>query len=208
MYTSNIGVGMTEPGRFCCKVGRLSHKYGIADMNDRLRAKRREGRSVRKLAKDFNKELVTNTLISADVRQARWDHTLIYEALHTDERSEPEEIEIKRELERSGIDVDELSSDFVSHQTMYRHVGECLEVSPEDTRTPEDRRSKVKETVFALQQRTELVTESHLESLKSAGATDLEEFDVVLDLHVVCATCQNPMSLETAITDGCSCTAP
>ena len=88
---------------------------------------------------------------------------------------------------------------------MYRYLRQCLDVSKENNQTPNERRKKAKNTVYALQQRTEIVTESTIESLRSADVTDLGETEVLVDIQVVCSDCGQSMDFDQAISVGCRC---
>jgi hypothetical protein len=93
----------------------------------------------------------------------------------------------------------------VSHQTVYRHLINCLKVSKDDEKTSDERREKARDTVYALQQRMELVTESTIDSLRSADITDIGDIEVLVDLQVMCSDCGQSMDFETAVQDGCRC---
>jgi len=188
-----------------CKVGRVTEEYDLSEMNARLVDDWQAGTSVRRLAEELNEGVVQSALTAANVGQVEWSRTPVYEALHTDELSDAQEVQIRRELDRAGVDVDELSSALVSHQTVYRHLKQCLDASKGDDPTPDERRETARDTVYALRQRTETVTESTLETLRSAGATDLGDADVLVDLQVVCNDCGRSMDFEEAITGGCDC---
>lgn len=188
-----------------CKLGRVTTEYGLSDSDLWLTEDWRSGTSVRRLTDELNKDLIESELADANVGHVQWSRTPVYEALHTDELSDAEEIEIHRELERAGVDVDQLSSALVSHQTVYRHLTNCLDVSKDDEQTPTERQEKAKDTVYAMQNRTEVVTESTLKTLESAGVTDLSEFEVLVDLQIVCGGCGCSMDFETAISEGCDC---
>lgn len=188
-----------------CKIGRNTAKYGLSNVNARLADEWQTGRSVRRLTKEFNKDMIESALATANINRTEWSRTPVFEALHTDELSKTEEIEIRRELKRAGVDVEQLSTDLVSHQTVYRHLTKCLGVSTDDETTPAERREKAQNTVYALQQRTELVTESTIESLRSANVTDLGDTEVLVDIQVVCNNCGRSMDFETAIRHGCHC---
>ena len=112
-----------------CKIGRVSTEYGLDDIDFRLTEDWRSGTSLRQLADELNKDVIESALATVDVGRAEWSRTPVYEALYTDELSEAQAIEIRRELERAGIDVEQLASDLVSHQTVYRHLTQCLETS-------------------------------------------------------------------------------
>lgn len=197
---------MTEQEDGCgCKVGRVAAEYELSDVDARLVEGWQGGTSVRRLTEELNERVVAAALDAANVGRAEWRGTPVYEALHTDELTDAEEIEIRRELDRAGVDVEKLSSDLVSHQTVYRHLTGCLDASKDDERTPEERRETARDTVYALRQRTELVTESTLETLRSAGVAELGDVEVLVDLRVVCGDCGRSMDFERAITDGCDC---
>jgi hypothetical protein len=198
---------MTSRREGCgCKLGRVTAEYEVPNDDDRLVERWQNGTSVRRLAEELNKDIVESALDAANVGRVEWSRSPVYEALHTDELSDAEEIEIRRELDRAGVDVERLSSDLFSHQTVYRHLTQCLDASKGDDRTPDERRQSAKDTVYALQQRTEIVTESTIEASRSAGVTDLGETEILVDIGVVCADCGRSMDFESAIDDGCDCT--
>lgn len=188
-----------------CKVGRVTREYEVPNADSRIVDEWQSGTSVRQLARELNEDLIESGLAGANLGTVEWSLSPVYEALHTDELSEAEAIEIRRELDRAGVDVERLSSDLVSHQTVYRHLTQCLDASRSDDRTPEQRRETARDTVYALQQRTELVTESTIETLLSAGVAALGDPEVVVDMQVVCGDCGRSLDFETAITDGCDC---
>lgn len=195
-----------EADRCGCKIGRVTRDYGIPNVDSRLVSEWQNGTSVRQLTEDLNRDVIESELNAANVSQVEWSRTPVYEALQTEDLSEAEEIEIRRELDRAGLDVEQLASDLVSHQTVYRHLTRCLNVSRSDDRTPDDRRENAKDTVHALQRRTEIVTRSTIDALRSAGVTDLGEVDVLVDVQVVCSDCDRSMDFDTAIGEGCNCT--
>lgn len=188
-----------------CKIGTVVKEYQLSSIDSRLVKEWQSGKSVRQLTEELNKDIVESELNEANVSQVEWSRSPVYEALHTEKLNEAEEIEIRRELDRAGIDVEKLSSDLISHQTVYRHLTRCMNASKDDDQTPEERRKKARDTVYALQQRTEIVTESTIETLQSAGVTDLGEIEVLIDLQVVCGDCGRSMDFESAINEGCSC---
>lgn len=188
-----------------CKVGHVATEYDLPYEDARFAEKWRSGTSVRRLTEELNKDIIKVELSVANMGQVEWSQSPVYEALHTTELSAAEEIEIRRELDRAGIDVEQLSSDLVSHQTVYRHLTQCLDASKGDDQTPDERRETARDTVYALQQRTKLVTESTIETLQSAGITKVGDVEVLVDLRIVCENCGRSMDFESAISEGCEC---
>lgn len=198
---------MVETREAChCKLGRVTAEYELSSVDSWLVEEWQSGTSVRQLTEELNKDIVASELNTTNIGHVEWSRTPVYEALHTDKLSEAEEVEIQRELDRAGADVEQLASDLVSHQTVYRHLTQCLEASKDDDQTPAERREKAKDTVYAMQHRTEVVTESTLDTLEAAGVTDLGEVEVLVDLQVVCSDCGRSMDFESAIRKGCDCT--
>lgn len=188
-----------------CKVGRVAAEYGRSDVDEWLREEWADGTSVRDLTASFNEDLVEHALTAVDANLLEWNRTRVYEALHTEELGETETIEIRRNLERLGVDVEGLAADMVSHQTVYRHLTDCLSASGPEEKTAAERREDARDRIYALQQRTALVTESTVESLQNAGVTDVGDPDVLVDVRVVCRECQRSMDLERLLTEGCDC---
>lgn len=196
---------VSQEGGCGCKVGRVTGEYDLSDVDERLVNDWQSGTSVRHLTEELNKNIIESAMIAANIGQVNQDRDAVHDALQTDRLTQTETIEIQRELERAGVDVEQLSTNLVSHQTVYRHITNCLEASKGDERTPEERREKARDTVYALQQRMELVTESTIESLRSADVTELGDIEVLVDFQVVCNDCGQSMDFETAIKGGCRC---
>lgn len=188
-----------------CKVGHVVAKNELSDVGSRLVDEWQVGTSVRRLEEKLNRKIIESELTATNVDYAEWCGSPVYEVLHTDELSEDERIQIRRTLDRAGVDIEDLSSNLVSHQTVYRHLTRCLRASKDDNRTPEERRDNARNTVYALQRRMEAVTESTIETLTSADATDLGDVEVLVDLQIVCGDCSRLMDFETAISNGCEC---
>lgn len=196
---------MTADAGCNCKVSRERDRYDIDADDATLVADWQDGTSVRSLARTFNEALIDARLQSVDGSSVAWNRLPVYEAVKTDDLDQSDVIEVRRELERVGVDPDELEADLISHQTMYRHLTSCLNATATTDATPEDRREKARDTVYALQRRTTIVTESTMETLQSAGVTDIGDPDVLVDVQIVCRECGQSMDFETALADGCNC---
>jgi hypothetical protein len=188
-----------------CKVTRTRSEYDIDMDDDALVAAWQGETSVRELTRTFNDALIERRLDAADASGAGWDRVPVYEALKTEELSDAESVEVRRELERGGVDPEALEAEFISHQTMYRHLNTCLDASPSNDLTPDERREKARDTVYALQRRTTLVTESTIDTLQAAEITDIGDPDVLVDIQIVCRDCGYATDFETALTGSCNC---
>lgn len=188
-----------------CKVQRMRARYDVDTDNEQLVADWRNGTSVRSLARSFNEALIDARLESVDRSAVSWSYLPIYEAIMTDELAETDIIEVRRELELGGVDSDDLESDLITHQTMYRHLSSCLEASASPEPSPDERRENARDTVYALQRRTTLVTESTIDTLQSANIIDIGDPDILVDIRIICRDCGQSMDFEATLTGSCGC---
>jgi hypothetical protein len=183
----------------------LTEKHDLENVDEWLVADWQDGTSVRDLTTAFNERVVARHVAESKASPVQWDRTRVYEALGAGNSDDPDSIEIRRALERAGVDLAPLESDIVSHQTVYRHLTDCLDATADTEVGDDERRENAFDTVYALQRRTELVTESQIESLQSAGVASIGDPDAIVDVRILCRECGRSMDLERAVTDGCDC---
>lgn len=130
-----------------------------------------------------------------------------YRALTDDDASTGERVEVTRELERAGVDVDAVLSDFVSHQTIHTHLTTCLGVERTEERTdPTTRRADEQDKVQALLNRCTAVTEDSIERLATTDDLIVGEFELFVDLSVLCTDCGQRQSVTDLLRAGhCNC---
>jgi hypothetical protein len=109
-------------------------------------------------------------------------------------------------LQKQGIDVDQLQSDFVSYGTVRRHLKNCLGVERESPEA-DDPAETGAQRIAALQNRTVAVTENTLSQLASAGELAAGDIDVFVDITVSCSECGMHAPVREYIEgNGCDCT--
>lgn len=192
-----------------CKVGRVTERRGLADLRADLRARwtaEDDRASVRDLAERVNVAVVRSALADASLGASEYEAEAVYRLLAGDETSAGRRTAARRRLERGGVDVDTLTDDFVSHQTVHTHLRDCAGATYDDDRTDEERLSTAADTIFALQGRTEAVTRRTVESLRDAGVVDVGEVDVYVDVTVTCRNCGRGRSVDSFLNEGgCPC---
>jgi hypothetical protein len=202
---------MTGGGGCQCKVGRGIDEYDIdridEDLTRRWRGDGRDRQSVRELTDYFNRRLLRAAIERAGESPLDGEVENVYRLLTSDEVSSGVRTQTRRRLETAGVSLEAVEADFVSHQTLYGHLTECLGVSREDTEaTPSSRRESDRERVRALQRRTEVVTSDALERLRDADALAIDDFDVLVDVTVLCADCGRQHDVGSLLDDGgCPC---
>jgi len=191
----------------CCKVGRTAASYGLDGLNEELSAEwgGEESVGVRELATRVNRRVLAAAMREAGVSPLDGEPANLLRLLTDDDVPGSRRLDTRRRLEREGVDVDTVLEDTVSHQTVYNHLRDCLGVSKE---SDEDRLERRGSTLFALQNRTETVTRETLASLRDGGELEIDGFDVIVDVRVVCESCGRSRELGALIEDrGCECTA-
>ncbi|MFC7007207.1 rod-determining factor RdfA [Halalkalicoccus salilacus] len=108
------------------KVGRVIREYGLdglgTELEIRWTGKGGDQYSLRALADRFNQRVLEAALEDAGVRSLEGDVENRYRLLTDDDVSAGMHQQARRELERAGVDVDALESDFVSHQSIYTYL--------------------------------------------------------------------------------------
>ncbi|WP_435320549.1 rod-determining factor RdfA [Haloarchaeobius sp. TZWSO28] len=198
---------MTD-GRVCdCKVGRVADEFDLAGVHESLAdrwVRDRDDYSLRELARYFDERVLTAAMRAAGEDPLGHEVASTYEALTDDAVSSGERIQVENRLSRAGIDVDALRDAFVSHQSVHTHLRECLDVEKE-TGADGDPTDRAKDTLFALQSRTEAVTESTVSSLASSSLA-LDDFDVLVSVSVTCGECGRSYQVGDLLDrGGCTC---
>lgn len=191
------------------KVGRLIREHELEGLGDQLEelwtGEREEQFSLRKLASFFNRELLRRRMEEAGLNPVESDVDATYEILTDDDVSEGVRLSRTRRLERDGVDVDALTSEFVSHQAIHTYLTKYRGVSHtsgEDV----DQVEKSMETLQRLESRTVAVSENTVERLAKAGELEIGSFDVLADIRVLCRDCGADYEIiELLERGGCDC---
>lgn len=196
-------------GRRRTKVERVMDEYGLEEWGDRLEARwtgdGTERTSLRDLASAFNRAVLRAALREAgeSVIDADVDH--LYRTLTDDDVPRSDAVRKRRELERAGIDVDAVQSDFVTHQAIHTYLTDVREATlPEDD--PADRLERKRATIDRLAGRTQVVTDATVEELVGADELTDRNYEVFVTVRVVCQQCGTDYTAaELLERGGCDC---
>ncbi|MDS0474856.1 rod-determining factor RdfA [Natrinema sp. 1APR25-10V2] len=191
------------------KVERVIDEYGLEEWGDRLEAEwtgdGTDRTSLRDLATQFNQAVLRAAVRDAGESVLDTDIESLYRTLADDDVSRSDAVRKRRELERSGVDIDAVRSDFVTHQTIYTYLTNVRDASlpEEDTEGRVDRK---KETVQRLAGRTQVVTESTLSELSNAGEITDRNYEVFVDVRTICGNCGADYPIAELLDQGgCDC---
>lgn len=191
------------------KVGRVLAKYDLLELHGELpdlwRGLSREEMSLRELAEEINVALVRETLERTNNDPLEGEAENVYRLLTDDNVSAGDRTQQRKQLERMGIDVDQLEQDFVTHQAVYTYLTTALDISKENE-SEQDPLEKHEQRAQRLRSRTSAVIENSLSELQNDDQLSLGTFDVVVDIQVYCEECGTQYELSDLFRKGhCEC---
>lgn len=191
------------------KVGKVLSKYELADLHDRLPSlwlgEAGEEVSLRDLAERINVAVVRSALEQSGEDPLDGEAENVYRLLTGDTVSAGVRIQQQNRLERAGIDIDELESDFVTHQAVYTYLTKGLDVSKasaDDTDPIEKHDARIQR----LRNRLDAVIEGSIEELQNANELSTGDVDTSVSLQVYCKDCETQYEIpELLERGGCDC---
>lgn len=195
-----------KPGRRT-KVGRLIDEYDLDGFGDELEklwtTDSPERKSLRELADYFNQEILRTALDDSDIEIVSNEIEAIREQLTGETGTAADRTRLKRRLERGGVDVDSLQSDFVSYQAIRSFVKDERGAEYSSNIDPIERDKK---NIQQLRNRTAVVTETKLEGLTNSGKITLGTHQVTIDVNVFCEDCGRQLDvIDVLERSGCDC---
>ncbi|NHN42933.1 hypothetical protein G9C85_15035 [Halorubellus sp. JP-L1] len=192
------------------KIERVMDEHGLVDMGERLEERwlgtgETDQYSTRQLADYVNKEILRSAIDASDTFTLSGDVEEVYSALTDDEDTGA--TLVKSRLEQSGIDVEAVTDDFISHQTVHRYLKRNRGVE-RPQQSPEEKLESAAETIQQLRGRTTAVTEQKIRDLENSGAISVGDFSVLNDIQIICERCGRSHDAPSFFEQGgCDCSA-
>ena len=188
------------------KVGRLIEEHGLVGVGAELedRWTREEDRwSLRELADWFNKQVLEQSLLDAGLQSIEGEVDNSYRVLTDDDVSEGVRVELRRRLERAGVDAEALTDEFVTYQAVRTYLKAVREAEYERSTATSD---AVHDRIQRLAGRTATVAESQIEQLRTSDEVDVGEFSLLVDVKLYCEECNTQYDVaEFFDRGGCAC---
>ena len=201
-----------DPAACSCKVGSAAAEFDLTEVHDDLDREwqRGDGPSVRELADRFNRRILEAAYRRAGTLPIEGELDNVYRVLTGDDADSADRTRARDRLRQDGIDVEPVEAAFVSHQTLYRHLVNCLDATYETPEKSTDERIEEWRTrLLALQSRTVDVTEQGITQLCSQDVLELGSFTVTADVAVSCEDCGRFYTVEELLdTRTCACKKP
>jgi hypothetical protein len=190
------------------KVVRLINKYELDEIGEEMErlwtADSDDRKSLRELAAFFNQRLLKTAMAAEGLETLDGEVENIYRLLLDNDVREADRMRTRRRLEREGVDIDELTSDFVTYQAIRSYLKDTrgAEYTPND-RDPLEREA---ENFQKIRGRTVSITEGKLEQLRSSDQLSLGTFRTFVEISVVCEDCGTRYEVAELLDRGrCEC---
>ncbi len=188
------------------KVERLLEEYDYPVTGEELEQRwtdEKERYSLRELAAHFNKCLLETELEKEGFQTLQGEVDNIYRLLTDDDITDAEKNRTRRRLERDGIDVEKLESDFVTYQAMRSYLNAR---GAEYSQNAEDSIDRERTNFEQIIGRTRSVTIGKIEQLENTGNLDIGEFRTIVDIKVICEECNSQYTIQELLNRGeCQC---
>jgi hypothetical protein len=196
----------------CCKVGRIADKHNIATAVlevdiDKALLDRWLGRgeypetAVRPLADWLNIKILKKVYTEHGRRTIEHQIENDYEVLTGEDENKKWSVE--DDLERDGIDPDELADDFISRSSLYRHLTQCLDAEKGRREAETDwEETKIEyATDKAIEQVGDALRSWHNKGELPGG----QEADITVEFVVGCPECSTSAPISVARQRGYIC---
>lgn len=190
-----------------CKVDRVRDRYDLRDLDERLERRYNLGDEVgvRDLEEYLNTWILRRAINEAGMVTLDGEVDNYHRLLTDDNVSECAFEGAYRELKQGGLDVDAVVDDFVSYQTVRKHLNECLGI---DTSRPDYEPSfdDARQRIGKLATRLETVTSRVISRLRDHDALAMGEPEVTVHVKVECGNCGRILEGRSLLRrQGCSC---
>jgi len=188
-----------------CKVGRVADAYGLEELNRDLEQRYvTDDASLRDLATYINIQVVGAVIDESDAN-IMGDPNAIYRALHDDDVPPERRANVRDQLTYADIDLDAVTQDFVSHQTVRSHLRECLDI--DTARSGVDDLEEARDVINWARDRDAEIIDRVLERLRRLDLLVTGELDVTHTVRITCLDCGETYRPDALLTEGgCGCT--
>jgi len=164
------------------KVERVIDEYSLSGTGDELEARwtneLSERASLRDLADYLNQQILRAALNDAGVDVFDDEVETFYRQLTDDDVLRATKNELRRRFEEDGVLIDDIESDFVSHQSIYTYLTEIRDANLKEVEDS-DQVAEVNDQVQRLRGRLEAVTRREFTTLSNTDRLTLGEFEVL-----------------------------
>lgn len=190
------------------KVARLIEAYDLAPIGAELEAawlgEGQERQSLRSLETRFNQSVLLAAVRDAGMDVVDGEAENYYRLLTDDDVSAGTRVEARNRLEQAGVDVDALTEDFVTYQSIRHYLTEVRGASYEGGGS--ETVTKEQGVIERLQGRVERVVTDTVDRLAADGRLTVGDYRVFVSVELLCQDCGRQYSVAELLTrGGCDC---
>lgn len=190
-------------GKYGCKVCRVLDERDLDDYDERMLSAWREGpdrKGYRELARWLNVTLLRREMDEVGLSTLGGEADSKYERLQKDDARAAEMANV---LEREGVDIAGLESDFVSYGVVRTHLRDCLDAEYEPGESTDWEGDAID---IARERATEKINEA-VRSMVNKDTLETNDVAVHLTVELECESCQTRVPLHRALRRGnvCNC---
>lgn len=194
------------------KVSRIIDRYELTGVGQYLENRWTEDSgsraSLRELADEFNQRLLETELQANGKNPLDGEVKNLYRLLTDDDVSSGSRTKAEHRLRRTGIEIDQLREDFVSHRAIHTYLTKYRGATPpteSDDQVPS--REKRARNLRELLSRVERVADNDVSKLDTAGDITVGTFDVYAEVQIHCTDCSTQYDVHELLERGsCQCT--
>lgn len=190
------------------KVAWVIETYDLTGMGEKLEAawtgESGERTSLRDLADEFNREVLRTAIKRAGTSAIDRDIENTYHILTSDDISDADTIRKERELQKEGVDIESVRSDFVTHQAIHTYLTKHRQAVFSDR--SEDQPERNIKTIQRLTGRVQAVVESTIDQMIQNNSITNREYKTLVNVTVICPECGTDYPVVRLLREGgCDC---
>lgn len=196
-------LGSDEPG--CnCKVGRVAEAYDLTELDAKLEKRYvTEDSSLRDLSEYINTQVI-GVVLEDSGADIVGNPGSIYQTLRDDDGPPERRANIRDQLTYSGVNMESVISDFVSHQTVRAHLRDCLDI--DTTRGGVDNIEEARDVINWARERDEEIIYRVFERLNHQGILNIGDLEVSHTIRIACVDCGKSYRPDDILSEGaCDC---
>ncbi len=188
-----------------CKVDRVRDKYDLYNLDARLEHRYRStDEGVRQLEDWINCQILERAMEKAGMTVLDGEERNYYRLLTNDEVLDSARREARGELREASVDVDEVESNFVSYQTVRKHLNECLDIDTSRDYNPDPGADL--QQIKKMRQRVTNVIEGSLARLSREDVAHIEDPSVTVSFKIRCGNCRRRHDVIEFLSGNATCT--
>lgn len=196
----------TDTNAMGCKVDHMRDRYEIVALDDQLEYRYlQKDDGLRPVAEFLNRQILQRAMEQAGLEPLDGEVELYYSLLTDDETLTTDSNKARQKLRETGVDVDQVKADFVSYQTIRKHLNKCMGIDTSAGDSGPDLDTTWDE-IKALRERMSTVIKDALARHRNQNRIHIDDPVVTISITIRCQSCHASRDLHEFLTHpSCDC---